>query len=166
MADQLLEEIYQMYKPLIYNYLYRSTLNHHTAEELTQETFLKVFRFLHQFRKEASLKTWLFTIARNTYLDYLKKTKQGTISLESKGIQLMDPYDAIAAMDEKMVIRRILLKLSEKERTLIILRDQYAFTYREIAEIMGSTEGQVKVGLHRARKKFKTLYLEEKEVSP
>lgn len=165
MDGQLLEEIYQQYKPLIYNYLYRSTLNHHTAEELTQDTFLKVYKSIHQFRKESSLKTWLFTIARNTFLDSIKMKQNQEEAFDPTEVLMIDQSDAFSSLDEKLLIRKILLKLSEKERTLIILRDYYYFEYREILKIIGSTEGQVKIGLHRGRKKFKEMYQRESEVN-
>ena len=60
--------------------------------------------------------------------------------------------------NEKMMVRKVLQKLSEEERTLIMLRDLNDLTYSEISSVMGYTEGQVKIGLHRARKKFKNLY--------
>lgn len=120
MAEKLFEEIYQHYKPLIYNYLYRSTLNHHEAEELTQDTFLKAFRSIHRFRKESSLKTWLFTISRNTYLDDIKKEQHQEEAIDPIEVHITDQSDAFSSLDEKMFIRKILLKLSEKDRTLII----------------------------------------------
>lgn len=69
MADPR-EEMYETYKKPIYNYLYRCTYHSHIAEELTQETFLKAFKSLLWFRGDASIKTWLFRIARNTYLHW------------------------------------------------------------------------------------------------
>lgn len=164
MSGQLLEEIYQQYKAMIYNYLYRSTLNHHKAEELTQDTFLKAFNTIHQFRHDSSLKTWLFTIARNTYLDDIKKKQHQECTTDLTEVQVPDHTDDFHAINAKLIIRKVLLKLSEKDRTLIMLRDYYGFKYSEIAVIICNTEGQVKVNLHRARKKFKELYSRESEV--
>ncbi len=164
MDDRLFEQIYVQYNSLIYNYLYRSTLNHHTAEELTQETFLKAFRSIYRFRKQSSLKTWLFTIARNGYLDHMKKKQSAEKIIDPTKTSFVDQSDIFSSFNEKMLIRHILLKVSEKDRTLIILRDQSGFAYHEIAKIMGMTEGQVKIGLYRARKKFKDLYQRESEV--
>lgn len=127
MDGQLLEKIYQQYKPLIYNYFYRSTLQHHLSEELTQETFLKAFKSIKRFKMESSLKTWLFVIARNTYLDSIRKKQSKEEIIDPTEISLPDHSDAYSSLDEKLMIRKVLLMLSEKARTYIILRDYYSF---------------------------------------
>ena len=161
MADPR-EEMYETYKKPIYNYLYRCTYNSHIAEELTQETFLKAFKSLLWFRGDASIKTWLFRIARNTYLHY--KERKGT-KLEEQFDPTEKVYgtsrDDYAASHEKMMIDVVLQQLSEKERTLILLRDLHGFTYKEIGDMLREKDGQVKVGLHRARRKFQELYRKE-----
>lgn len=127
MDGQLLEKIYQQYEPLIYNYFYRSTLQHHLSEELTQETFLKAFKSIKRFKMESSLKTWLFVIARNTYLDSIRKKQSKEEIIDPTEISLPDHSDAYSSLDEKLMIRKVLLMLSEKARTYIILRDYYSF---------------------------------------
>jgi RNA polymerase sigma-70 factor, ECF subfamily len=164
MADPL-EEIYQQYKHKIYNYLYRSTLNHHLAEELTQETFFKAFRSIKSFKEHASLNTWLFKIARNTFLDEVKKKRnQLEEQFDPQETPVIDQSDEYTSLNEKLLIRNILLQLPERDRTLILLRDQNQLNYLEISHILDLNEGQVKIGLFRARKKFKELYEKESEV--
>ncbi len=152
-------EIYEKYKNAIFLYLYRSTLNQHIAEDLTQDTFLKAFQSLSSFRGESSLKTWLFKIARNTYINFSKK-KQTSMELQSDRIDqhLTQQHDQFKRLDDKNAIELTLLKLPENYRTYIILRDVNDLTYEEVAAITNETIGQVKVGLYRARKKFKELY--------
>lgn len=151
------EDIYNNYKNAIYNYFYRSTFNSHTAEELTQDTFLKAFKYFSSFRGESSVKTWLFKIAHNTNLNYIKK--YGHMREENiEDYDTAESSDVFAKSNERIIVRNVLQKLSEEERTLIILRDLNDLTYDEIASVMEYTEGQVKIGLHRARKKFRNLY--------
>ncbi|MCM3572621.1 sigma-70 family RNA polymerase sigma factor [Mesobacillus subterraneus] len=152
-------EIYEKYKNAIFLYQYRSTLNQHIAEDLTQDTFLKAFQSLSSFRGESSLKTWLFKIARNTYINFSKK-KQTSMELQSDRIDqhLTQQHDQFKRLDDKNAIELTLLKLPENYRTYIILRDVNDLTYEEVAAITNETIGQVKVGLYRARKKFKELY--------
>ncbi|MDP4089255.1 MAG: RNA polymerase sigma factor [Bacillota bacterium] len=157
------EEIYNNYKKPIYNYFYRSVFNSHTAEELTQDTFLKAFKYFSNFRGESSVKPWLFKIAHNTYLNYLKKSS-GMREENIEDFDTADRSDIFSNSNEKMIIRKVLKKLNDDERTLIILRDLNNLTYAEISSIMDYTEGQVKIGLHRARKRFRNLYnIENKE---
>ncbi|MCF6411489.1 RNA polymerase sigma factor [Pseudalkalibacillus salsuginis] len=154
-------EIYETYKKPIYTYLYRSTYNTHIAEELTHDTFIKAYKNLKHFRGESSLKTWLFTIARNTYLSYQGKssTKYETINQVHENWKSTD--EGVESMIERDSILTILLSLTEKERTFILLRDQHGMSYLEIAEILDEKVGSVRIGIHRARKKFKERYNNE-----
>jgi RNA polymerase sigma-70 factor (ECF subfamily) len=155
-------EIYNTYKKDIFSYFYKATLNYHNAEDLTEDTFLRVFKFFSSFRGESSVKTWLYKIARNVLSDFLSKN-----SLQSEEIEentLADTSDEYNTLEKKLIIKKVMDKLSEEERTLIILRDVNGLSYLEISKIMNYTEGQVKIGIHRARKKFKELYLKEMEV--
>ncbi|MBT2680105.1 sigma-70 family RNA polymerase sigma factor [Bacillus sp. ISL-35] len=152
-------ELYETYKNAIFLYLYRSTLNQHIAEDLTQDTFLKAFQSLSSFRGESSLKTWLLKIARNTYINFSKK-KQNKVEFQSDLIdeQWSKQPDQYKRSDDQKQIELTLLQLPENYRTYIILRDANGLSYEEVALITNETIGQVKVGLYRARKKFKEIY--------
>jgi RNA polymerase sigma-70 factor, ECF subfamily len=152
-------ELYETYKNAIFLYLYRSTLNRHVAEDLTQDTFLKAFQALSSFRGESSLKTWLFRIARNTFINFSKR-KQNSMEFQSDEIdkQFAQQQDLYKNSDDQHEIELTLLMLPENYRTYIILRDVNELTYEEVAVITNETIGQVKVGLYRARKKFREIY--------
>lgn len=152
-------EVYEEYKNLIFSYFYKTTLNRTLSEDLTQDTFLKAFRFFSGFRGEASIKTWLFKIARNTYLDHAAKDK--THSSSDLLEDMTDNTDHYKSLDEAILVRKILKVLSDEERSLIILKDASGLSYNEISRIIDITEGQVKIGLYRARKKFRDLYDKE-----
>ncbi|WP_078549789.1 RNA polymerase sigma factor [Litchfieldia alkalitelluris] len=161
MAD-LFSELYETYKKQIYSYLLRNTGHPHIAEELTHDTFIKAFKSLKNFRGESTLKTWLFTIARNTYISYYKKNStRYEMNNDLIDEQWADTTDDYKTMEEQASISSILSRLSEKDRTLLLLRDQQGMSYKEIADITSETEGAVKVGIYRARKKFKEKYNKE-----
>ncbi len=155
------EEIYDTYKKAIYTYLYRNTYNSHIAEELTHDTFMKAFKSIQSFRYESTLKTWLFTIARHTYLSYQKKNSTTYEFSTENDEQWRSESKELEAMVEQDGILSVLSSLSEKERTYILLRDQQGMSYQEIGEVLGEKVGTVKVGLFRARKKFKEHYSKE-----
>lgn len=157
--EDIIEQIYTTYKQAVYNYLFYLTLNVHTAEDLTQETFLKVFKYFNGFKGDSSVKTWLIRISRNTYLTYIKKYSTGEKSLDDYEAQYAS--DDLVNVNENIIINHCLAKLSEKDRTLIILRDMNGFNYMEIASILECSEGQVKIGLFRARQRFKEIYNSE-----
>lgn len=152
-----LTELYEHYKKSIYSYLYNSTLDSNAAEELTQDIFLKAFRFFNSFRGDSSAKTWIFKIARNTLISHIKKkSKVKEYSLNEAILQ--DNNHHINNMEIRLYIKKTLKMLNEEERTLILLRDLNGFSYKEIGNIMKFSEGKVKVGIYRARKKFREIY--------
>jgi RNA polymerase sigma-70 factor (ECF subfamily) len=130
------------------------------AEELTHDTFLKAFKGYGRFRGESSLKTWLFKIARNTYLN-----EAGRLSQKNE-VPFAEPERQERGftrnIETEIMIRQTLQRLTEKERTLLILREQ-GFSLSEIAAILLQTEGNIKVGIHRAKKRFREYYLEGDE---
>ncbi len=154
----IFEEIYLNYKAPVFGYLYRCTSNRHIAEELTQETFLRAFKYFSSFRGTSSAKTWILKIARNVYFDYSKKRPR---EVDISDYEIADKSDAILSFDEKSIINRVFTGLREDEKAIIVYRDMNGLTYKEIAEIMEYSEGQVKIGLFRARKKFRELYKAE-----
>jgi RNA polymerase sigma-70 factor (ECF subfamily) len=161
MADHF-SELYETYKKPIYSYLLKNTGHPHIAEELTHDTFIKAFKSLKTFRGDSTLKTWLFTIARNTYISYYKKNStRFEINNDLIDEQWADKNDDYKTLEEHASISAILSSLSEKDRSLLLLRDQQGMSYREIADITGETEGAVKVGIYRARKRFKEKYNRE-----
>jgi RNA polymerase sigma-70 factor, ECF subfamily len=154
--EDIIEQIYSTYKQMVYNYLLYLTSNTHTAEDLTQETFIKVFKYFNGFKGDSSIKTWLIKISRNTYITNLKKFSTAESNIDD--YEAVSVNDDLMNVNENISINHCLAKLSEKDRTLIILRDMNGFGYREISTIMECSEGQVKIGLFRARQRFKGIY--------
>ncbi|MGM0834726.1 MAG: RNA polymerase sigma factor [Bacillota bacterium] len=155
-------EIYENHKQAIYSYLYRSTLNRHIAEDLTQETFFRAFKSLSTYRGDAAMKTWLFKIARNTYINFsVKKQTQLELHSDTMDERMADQQDAYKHAEDKLLIQTVLVKLPENYRTYILLRDGNGLTYEEIAEVTNESIAQVKVGIYRARKKFREIYKKE-----
>lgn len=155
-------EIYENYQGAIYGYLFYMTQDEQTAQDLSQETFLKIYLGLKKIKEDSNLKAWCMTIARNTFLSYARKKKPFLLGDEliHKNIPVMDnsPEDMILQSEEQKEIKSLLLKLNEYERTVLILRDYECLSYAEIAGIMELTETVVKVRIYRARNKLKKLY--------
>ncbi|WP_417899829.1 RNA polymerase sigma factor [Bacillus haimaensis] len=155
-------EIYENHKQAIYSYLYRSTLNRHIAEDLTQETFFRAFKSLSTYRGDASMKTWLFKIARYTYINFsVKKQTQLEVQTGTLDERMAVQQDAYKHTEDKLLIQIVLVKLPENYRTFILLRDGHGLTYEEIAEVTNESIAKVKVGIYRARKKFREIYKKE-----
>lgn len=134
----------------------------HMAEDLCQETFYKAFRSLQSFRDvEASFSTWLYTIARNTVLSELRKSRNSEIYIEdskwdpSTSPERLPEYELLRTEREELV-RMAIENLPEKQRHAIILREYEDRDYKEIADILDSTVSSVKSLLFRARNSLKS----------
>jgi RNA polymerase sigma factor (sigma-70 family) len=132
------------------------------AEDLAQETFYKAFRSLQSFRDvEASFSTWLYTIARNTVLSELRKSRNSEVYLEDSKQQpariSIDklPEQELLRTERVHLVRQAINKLPEKQRTALILREYEQLDYKEIAVILDSTVSSVKSLLFRARHSIK-----------
>lgn len=155
------EKIYQEQKDTVYGYLYYMSRDEQTSLDLSQETFLKVYRSLDRFKGQCSEKTWCLTIARNTFLSYARK-RQPQLLEEEAWERMADsaggPEESALRSEQKITVRRVLASLSEPERTVLLLRDYEGLSYKEIGEIMEVSEVVIKGRIFRARQHFKSLY--------
>lgn len=122
-------------------------------EELVQDTFVRAFASLDSFRGESSLRTWLFTIERRLMLDRRRseKRQRDTVSLdEADQATEYGALDSLIAEEAQERVRRALLALSPTQREVFTLRVQQGMAYREIAEVVDSTEGAARVHYHNA----------------
>jgi len=159
------EQLVDRYEKQVYNTGYNMLRNVQDAEEVLQETFLKVFDKLYQFEGKSSFSTWLYRIATNEALMLLRKRKPVTIvSLEEPlgddyrqqiRRDLIDwslsPQDLYLKKEFQEKIDYILLTLPENHRAVFVLRDIQGLSAKEVSEILGITIATVKARLHRAR---------------
>ncbi|WP_455436761.1 RNA polymerase sigma factor [Hungatella hathewayi] len=155
------ERIYQEQKNSVYGYLYYMTKNHQTAEDLSQETFLKVYLGMKKFKGECSEKTWCLTIARNTFLSFARK-KRPELLCEECPEQMLPfenmPEEKIIEQENREEIAAAFFALNADDRTILLLRDYERLSYAEIAGIMALSEAVVKVRIYRARGRYRKVY--------
>lgn len=149
----------------IFRYLLRLSGNYDLAEELTQETFLQALQALPKFRKESSIKTWLYAIARNTYLHRINKDRKKdkilvsiTDDFQESGANLEDPAEQFLQKEQNLLMKKAIYSLQEAYRTVIILKEFEELSYKEIAGILGKTENWVRVTFFRAKQSLKEIY--------
>lgn len=164
-------ELMSYYRDPIYFMLYEKLNDRELAKELTIEAFGKAFNKLHLYTPHFAFSTWLFTVARNNCIDYLRKKKLPTISMDAmkeddEGHQLAFEIPSDALNPEKelfrkqriQILRSIVEQLKPKYRDLVKLRYFKEFSYQEIAEELDLPIGTVKAQLHRSREMlFKIL---------
>lgn len=155
------ERVYREQKDAVYGYLLYMTGDEQTAQDLVQETFLKIYLNLHRFRQESSMKTWCIAIAKNTYLSWRKK-KRPLIVEEKFGFHVADgkpiPEEKIISEEKSKLIRQVLFSMKEEERQLLLLRDHEKLSYREIGKLLGVSEIVVKGRIFRARERYREKY--------
>jgi len=136
----------------------RITMNRAEAEDVVQDTLLKVWEQRKEWEQINNLEAFAIATCRNRALDILKRAGRNTIPLEvvDKRQQTADSgLQALEAREQLSLVRQIMDELPEVQRTIMQLRDIEGRTYQEIAEAMDISETQVKVYLHRARTKVK-----------
>lgn len=153
--ERAFEMFYRRHSEPLYNYLLRLVNEHAVVEDLLQETFLSVWRNAQQFRGEAQARTWLFRIAHNRVVSWLRKQRvradwdtvapllaDDAMSLERLALQNLDA----------LKVQRALAQLKVHHRSVVELAFVQEFSYREIAEILQIPEGTVKSRMSTALK--------------
>lgn len=152
-------------KNVLYRLARRITLNHEEAEDIVQDTMIKVWNKRDDWQEIDSIEAFSLTICRNLALDRIKKVgndSQMTADEDSgQADTAATPYERAVQQDRMETVKRIIDSLPEKQKSCMQLRDFEGKTYREIAGILGVSEEQVKVNIFRARqtvkKKFKEI---------
>jgi len=150
-------KILNLDKGRIFSYVYRIVRNYHDAEDITSNTFIKCFRSLQSFDQKRSFSTWLFTIAHNSCIDFLRKNKKDDEYLDEQH-SVRDNFIQKYEKKKKMAkIEEAIAKLSPLDREIVILFHKEEKTYQEISEILNISISTIKTRLHRARKRLRNL---------
>ena len=149
-------------KDVLYRLALRITLSHEEAEDIVQDTLIKVWNRRDEWQMLESIEAYSMTICRNLALDAIKKKDNNNESLE-QGIaetsdQTSDPHELMIRKDRVEMVKQLVNRLPEKQRSCLQLRDFEGKTYKEIAEILAITEEQVKVNIFRARRSIKQQF--------
>lgn len=160
------DELYAEHKAAVYSYTCYLTRNKTEAEDLFQETWLRVVKHLHRIKETEKTRAWLFTIAANLYKDLLRKKKirisfwqknNHSSSLDYRHFgagKTDDPVEKTELKEAGKKIMQGLEKIPEKLRRVFVLREIEGFSYVEISNILKLPEGTVKSRLHRAIKRL------------
>ena len=161
------DELVKRYQERIYATLYHMTSNHEDANDLAQESFIKAFQALKSFKGGSSFYTWLYRIAVNKTINFLKQRKNRThISLNNIDFNAEHDPDLIALISEQTPRRaagltelqeklnEALMKLSESHRLVVVMHDVQGLSHEEIAEAMDCNVGTVRSRLFYARQQL------------
>ena len=155
--EALFKDIFKSNSKKIYHLCYGYTGDDDAANDLVQETFLKVWQNLDKFRNQALISTWIYRIAVNTCLSWLRVEKRQAKDelteniIETRGEEVSEKNEQVA------LLYKCISKLEETERIIIsMVLDEVP--YAEIAEISGVSEGNLRVKIHRIKTKLTEIY--------
>jgi len=160
-------QIIEKYEPKLLRYIsYFTGLSHDSAEDVLQETFLKVFRNLNGFNQSLSFSSWIYRIAHNEAINYLKKnSSKDVLSLEGDDDEaaslidiLQSDDDVVKTVDKHQMaekVRQVLKLLRDEYREILVLKYLEDYDYIEISDILKKPLGTVGVLLSRAKESFK-----------
>ncbi len=158
--EAALEALVKRYLPLVYGFATRYTGNPDNAADIAQETFVKVWKNIRKFDQKRSFKSWIFTIAKNTALDWLKKKKEPPFSAFETN-EGENPLENIAdtlvlssiAIDQKILAAKmdvVIQNLPKHYHTVVTLREKEQLSFREIAKKLHAPLNTVKSRYRRA----------------
>lgn len=161
MENNIFTKIYNEYLTYVYRYLYGLTFNKHTAEDLTQDVFVRAFCFL-DFPNEG-IKSWLLTVAHNIYVDHIKKNKRLKYSSEDElsRFQVPDVQNTVIEKETTLIVLERLKDLPETQRQAVLLCLINELSYYEAANIMGVSVSAVTNLIYRARHTLRKLRRKE-----
>ena len=140
----------------LYRLALRITMNKAEAEDVVQDTLLKVWECREDWNRINNLEAFAIATCRNRALDVVKRAGRDTENLdEMVHFSNQTPHEQLEAREEISLVRQLMDSLPEVQRTIMLLRDIEGKTYQEIAQTLDISETQVKVYLHRARTKIK-----------
>jgi RNA polymerase sigma factor (sigma-70 family) len=155
--------LFERYQTMLYNFFLRLTGNRAASEDLVQEVFIRILKYRAGYQGENRFVVWMFQIARNAHVDFLRK-KKGEVALDDQFAEAPSqeplPEERFEADQEAALVRRALDKLPPKKRELLVLFRFQNLKLREIAELLDVQVGTVKVQVHRALKDLSRIYLE------
>lgn len=160
-------ELIRRYERPVFSLIYRMVRDSTVAEDLAQDTFIKILNHLDKYRPEFKFSSWLFKIANNVTIDHLRRRQLDTVSMdgsphastaaeaEASSFELADqaesPLDALASRELGSMIERAIGALRPEYRNCIVLRHVEGRSYEEIAATLDLPLGTVKTYIHRAR---------------
>ena len=151
--------IFERYHLRIFNFLVQMTRDKEVAEDLTQNVFYKVIRYRTSYNG-GQFVSWIFKIARNLFSDYYHKQKKMQSDTTIENVMDSAVVTSEQKTDDLNHLQLALSRLKIEERELIVMNRIQGMRYDKIAEITGSSEGAVKVKVHRIIKKLRSVYFE------
>jgi len=170
--EEAFARLFELHKSRVYSMCLLMTRNVAEAEDLTQDSFLQVFRTIGSFRGDAAFSTWLYRVAMNTVLMKLRRKSPPSFSLDEPASagspslrrSLGRSDQSLTGAIDRIALRRAIQELPNGCRTIFALHDVEGLQHHEIAELLGCSVGNSKSQLHKARLKMRELLFPKKKI--
>jgi len=164
--EQVFHELMDSFGTDVWNFVYSLTCSADAADDISQNTFLQVYRHLHKFKGHSSIKTWILAIARNQTAEYRRSAFFRRVRLVPDAPQAVHRWHPSAESEaiDKLEAGRVwsaVLRLPAKLKEVLVLHSHHRLPVKEIAQLLKMSEGTVKSRLSRARAKTERLLKEE-----
>ena len=158
-------QLVRKYQTKVYWHVRKMVIDHDDADDLTQDVFVKVWKYLENFRQDASLYTWIYRIATNECLSFLQsKRRKFFLPLHDVAAELTAKVEAdpgLAGDEIELRLQKAILKLPDKQRLVFNLRYYDEMPYEQMAEVTGTSVGALKASYHHAAKKIEQYITED-----
>lgn len=159
--NKAFERLLKDFQKPLYNHIRNIVLNHDDADDVLQNTFIKVFRYLDKFKGDSKLFSWIYRIATNEALTFLsQKAKKNGISseaLQNKTIDNLKADEYFDGNDIQIKLQKAIVLLPEKQQLVFKMKYFEELKYEEISEILGTSVGALKASYHHAVKKIEAF---------
>ena len=165
--EEAFRELVSLYKERLYWQIRNMVLDHDDADDVLQNTFIKVFRNIDSFKGESKLHTWMYRIAANESITFLnKKAKQNNVSIENvrdHAISLLESDVYFEGDELQLHFQKAIATLPERQQLIFTMKYFGDHTFQELSEILGTTVGGLKSSYHIAVKKI-TEFIKTNEI--
>jgi len=164
-AEAAFSQLVQKYQERLYWHIRKIVVGHDDADDVLQNTLLKVWRSMDSFRAESGLFTWLYRIATNEALTFLKQKKKRNfapwVDMEQQISESLESDPWFNGNDIQLKLQQAILKLPDKQRIVFNMKYFDALKYEDMSEILGTSVGALKASYHHAVKKIETMLGED-----
>jgi RNA polymerase sigma-70 factor (ECF subfamily) len=158
-----MSELFERYNVRLYNYFLKLTGDKLISQDLTQNLFYRMIRYKNSYKKEYSVKSWVYQMARNLHIDYCKEEKRSGelfLNTDNYSVDISDENEGFPEDDYER-LEQSFAALSKGQQELIILSRYQGLKYEEISQIVDQSVPAIKVAIHRAIRQLRGIYFKQ-----
>ncbi|MDR0229478.1 MAG: RNA polymerase sigma factor [Flavobacteriaceae bacterium] len=156
--QEAFKELVHLYQKRLYIHIRTIVLSHDDTDDVLQETFIKVYQNIHKFKEESKLFSWMYRIATNQALDYLKHKKKtmqlSDLDFQDTVVQQLEADSLFDGDEAELLLQKAIASLPEKQQLVFKMKYLEELDYQTISEILNTSVGALKASYHHATKKI------------